>query len=400
MHRPNYCVLCKTEFTRAKPEHILLNALGGRMTSGRVLCSECNAQMGSGPDAEFAADVKVLRNLANWPSGDGSPAPTLKNVEANSLNTDLLPGGVPKLRPNPALSFNEKPDGKIEVAIQANSVEQLDELIPHIAGRVAKPIEEVRKRLLQGGKRISLNVGPTHEFSPSFGTEGAQRSMAKACMALWATAVGTEELAHSDYDELRDFACTGDFASGKPFVWLDCRQLPDATPLSEYGQFPTIIWVESDSRGRVLGHFRLYQLCGWTFRLRENAAPPNRRIGLIANPEDPSQWSKEFAETSAINFEWLNQSDDSFRHELAVQEASSDFLKYVHDRQVNQAIGSAVEEAFRLVDRDEIDVAKEPELFRKLVNYAAFRVAHIVARMPHQIPINNETIRAMKRGKN
>ncbi|WP_413785677.1 HNH endonuclease [Cognatiyoonia sp. IB215182] len=49
------CVLCKAQLSEnEKPEHILLDALGGRKTTRDVLCSICNNKMGAGPDKDLA----------------------------------------------------------------------------------------------------------------------------------------------------------------------------------------------------------------------------------------------------------------------------------------------------------------------------------------------------------
>ena len=64
------CVLCKTQVSEnEKPEHILLDALGGRKTTRDVLCSICNNKMGAGPDKDLAESVGALRTIANLKSG-------------------------------------------------------------------------------------------------------------------------------------------------------------------------------------------------------------------------------------------------------------------------------------------------------------------------------------------
>jgi hypothetical protein len=58
------CIFCENELTEnTKPEHILLNALGGRKTTRRVDCSSCNSTFGSTIDNEVGQQVAVLRNM-------------------------------------------------------------------------------------------------------------------------------------------------------------------------------------------------------------------------------------------------------------------------------------------------------------------------------------------------
>ncbi len=66
------CILCRQPITeKTKPEHVLLNALGGRMTVREIICSGCNHEMGIGPDQDLANSVVALRNSGNLKAGDG-----------------------------------------------------------------------------------------------------------------------------------------------------------------------------------------------------------------------------------------------------------------------------------------------------------------------------------------
>ena len=77
------CVFCDGALgPETKPEHILLNALGGRMTTKQADCSECNNLFGGGIDNAFAGQVTEIRNLLQLESGTGRTAPSLKNVKA------------------------------------------------------------------------------------------------------------------------------------------------------------------------------------------------------------------------------------------------------------------------------------------------------------------------------
>jgi len=58
------CIFCENELTEGtKPEHILLNAFGGRKKTRHVDCSACNNKFGSTIDDEAAQQVTILRNM-------------------------------------------------------------------------------------------------------------------------------------------------------------------------------------------------------------------------------------------------------------------------------------------------------------------------------------------------
>ena len=63
------CIFCENELAEdTKPEHILLNSLGGRKTTTAVDCSACNGTFGSTIDDEVGQQVAVLRNMLQFDS--------------------------------------------------------------------------------------------------------------------------------------------------------------------------------------------------------------------------------------------------------------------------------------------------------------------------------------------
>lgn len=92
-----YCIFCQSILNATtKPEHIIPNSIGGRVTSRTIVCSDCNHEMGKQIDEPFADDFKVIRNQLNIKTGSGQPPPTLRKVATNQGMVDILPGGVPQ----------------------------------------------------------------------------------------------------------------------------------------------------------------------------------------------------------------------------------------------------------------------------------------------------------------
>jgi hypothetical protein len=79
------CIFCAAELgPHTKPEHILLNALGGRKKTQRVICSKHNNDFGGHIDDALTTQVEVLRNHLQLESGTRKPPPALKNLQAGS----------------------------------------------------------------------------------------------------------------------------------------------------------------------------------------------------------------------------------------------------------------------------------------------------------------------------
>lgn len=56
------CYLCNQSLNNEKPEHIIPNAIGGKLKSRYVLCSKCNNAY-SDIDNKLCLDLKLLTNF-------------------------------------------------------------------------------------------------------------------------------------------------------------------------------------------------------------------------------------------------------------------------------------------------------------------------------------------------
>ncbi|OIR06151.1 hypothetical protein GALL_116230 [mine drainage metagenome] len=79
-----FCLLCGKPLDHATPpEHVLLDCLGGRKKSKRLLCRACNRHLGATVDAALARAVAPFRaahhlpsgSRNRWPDGPADPRP-------------------------------------------------------------------------------------------------------------------------------------------------------------------------------------------------------------------------------------------------------------------------------------------------------------------------------------
>ena len=92
------CRRCKGEFPDGSAEHIIPDGLGGKSTTNRVFCAECNVAL-SQLDKALIEQFDFERNLLEIPSDRGTPPRFLaKDKEGNAVRVE--PGGKPvALRP-------------------------------------------------------------------------------------------------------------------------------------------------------------------------------------------------------------------------------------------------------------------------------------------------------------
>ena len=130
------CIFCDNELTAStKPEHILLDALGGRKTTKRVDCSACNSSFGETIDKHLANQIEQVRNLMQFKSGSGDLAPQLRNVIAGDKRINIQGDGKLKFA-TPPFIITEIEDGRWNLQINASSFEEIEHYIPHMAAKM------------------------------------------------------------------------------------------------------------------------------------------------------------------------------------------------------------------------------------------------------------------------
>lgn len=154
MNKYMLCILCQNQIPeKNKPEHILLNALGGRMTTRTVLCPTCNHEMGKGPDSDLAESTAFLRNICRFKAGDGGDAPQMRGLEADGERFDLKPGMQPKMRVQKPMDVRID-DDHIEIRIESYSDEEADKLAEGAAKKLRSILAVVCRKPFKQLRRI------------------------------------------------------------------------------------------------------------------------------------------------------------------------------------------------------------------------------------------------------
>lgn len=307
------CIFCNTGLPpNTKPEHILQSALGGRKSSRSIVCNDHNEQFGSTIDQALANQVEVIRNFLQLNSGGGKAPPSLKRVNAGKDIVNVRSDGFPELALRP-FSIIKRDDGSVAVQVMARSEDHLASLMPHIvpyaAATTGLSVEQLQDQMrVVRAVRTTRRAGKAH-FELALGVPDAVRAMTKSCLELWATLVGNDEVRSSPYEAARNFVLVGDKGFEATRTHLDARPLPPAKQLmAEFGDFFNLIYVRSDVVGKVIAHFRLYNILGWQMELAEHGGRPNMAVGLASNPLDPGKWSDTVAVNTEIDVKWLSAS--------------------------------------------------------------------------------------------
>ena len=79
MAQTKKCALCGDELNEANrsPEHIIPQAIGGRLTVDSFICSKCNHRTGNEWDADLVTQIQALTVLLGTKRQKGHPPPVL-----------------------------------------------------------------------------------------------------------------------------------------------------------------------------------------------------------------------------------------------------------------------------------------------------------------------------------
>lgn len=392
------CIFCDTELTsETRPEHILLNALGGRKTTRRAICSSHNNRFGATIDKAITDQVAAFRNLLRLDSGTGKPPPLMRVENTAGERLILHPDGKPDLVQKPFV-LTPRPGGGFDVEINARDEAELTRIIPNLAAALGATEDSVWDQLGHSGAGSwkSRRPGTVHH-QLSLGGEDSLRSICKAAFCLIAAEVGTDSVRTSVFASARDFVASGGAEFNRDRGSLDPRTLPVSGLLEErFGPLFNLIYVRSNSAGRVVAHFTLYNLIAWQAVLAEAGGPPDLHLALASNPLEPSQWSDRILPGADVPFAWLDTPDRSEVFEATTARFTK-ALSLWQDRGRSELVAHIVNCVFeRHAVADDETPIDDPNLTRLVFAEIANELAHHLVGLPHQRPITPDDLTRLR----
>lgn len=380
------CILCKSNLSvDTKPEHILLDALGGRKTTKNALCSKCNNEMGNTCDKDLAESVQAIRTMANLRSGSSKKVPVMKGIEAEGVKFDLHPASVPILNVSQPMKIASDKKGNTSVSIQAKDEAQFLQLIEGCIkqlGLNAEDAESLKKHAFENAT-VESRPAPQVGIRMQMGAGRSVQAMAKACLVLLADTVGTDEVIGERYDNVRDFIING--VEKQNIVKLDTRPLPNL-PL-RFGTNPNIVWVGSDGNGNILGYYRLYGAVGWSCVLTHNSTLPSFTACLISNPYNQTDWACDASTSSFVEYEWVS---DCWYIENPTPEASNEsmqkIMQHAQAESRSNAISNAVDESLAF-----FNLKEEERLSKEWIWELSDRMARLMLKLPSTKPFKKKS---------
>ncbi len=234
----------------ASEEHVLQNALGGRLKHAWLERS-LNSTFGETIDAALARFVHAPRVLLNARSGDGEEPAPLKNLEcADGQRYNVLPGGLPELA-RPTVTV-EKQDGALRIEGSVRSEKELRRLLQRVLKKHNVDFESLREHMRH-------ESAPVESLRMSFQfNDDVRRAMMKSACNLLAVR-DREMFAGSEFDAARSFVLNGGRSAAEAVV-----SLPTAFDIYKQGRglgpLDHMISVRIDpDTGEVDGLFTIFR---------------------------------------------------------------------------------------------------------------------------------------------
>jgi hypothetical protein len=179
----SHCYVCGTEIneTNKTEEHILLNAIGGKLKSTTLLCKQCNSEFGEDIDSELAKQLNPICNMLNIKRDRGEPQPIQATIKTTGEHISLDPGGKPVML-KPKIEETKVNDGTIRFSISARNEQQARQILKGFQ-RKYKNLDIDKVLATTEKRRTYLDDQVT--FSVVIGGEKAFRSICKTAVNFY-----------------------------------------------------------------------------------------------------------------------------------------------------------------------------------------------------------------------
>lgn len=176
------CYLCNTKLTddNSSPEHILPNALGGRLKSRTLLCKSCNSDCGDTIDAALINQLMPLANALNIERERGDVPPVRVTLASGEQMRRDADGNMCPYDGRPVVTEG---DGSAQFSISSPSIKQARKHVEGLKRKYPKlDVEAVMATARATTTRV--NTGITFEFPPLGGAE-AFRAIVKIAVGYY-----------------------------------------------------------------------------------------------------------------------------------------------------------------------------------------------------------------------
>ncbi len=159
-------IYTKQPITTRSQEHILLNALGGKVASRDLLDKTTNDVLGRTIDVALTEALHLPRTLLGALSADGQPPPPVRGMRTSDGESyNLLPDGFPELS-KPSMRISEIED-MVTLEISARSMKEAKKLAARTLEKHGQSMQTLEKAVFQTPETLVPTVRRQVSFGPA-----------------------------------------------------------------------------------------------------------------------------------------------------------------------------------------------------------------------------------------
>ena len=168
----DFCYVCNSKISKENEssEHVILNSIGGRLKSKKLLCKKCNSEFGDDIDVELSKQLNYIANMLNIKRDRGEPQPFIVETKEGNVKYKYMPGGKPEIK-DPTVERKAMKDGKVQYYIEARNYDEANRILNGIANKnpnidVEKIIEKTEKRreYIEDKLHFKFDIGGDKSF--------------------------------------------------------------------------------------------------------------------------------------------------------------------------------------------------------------------------------------------
>jgi hypothetical protein len=165
------CYICGIEITRENQstEHIIPNAIGGRLKSKSLICKQCNSVFGNSIDSELSKQLNHIGNMLNIKRDRGRAQPVIGKNKKTGEQIILELGGKPSMS-KPIITEEINGDGK-HIQIIARSKKEAKRILndlrhkyPEINVEETLARAEVKREYVDDRVHLNTCIGGQESF--------------------------------------------------------------------------------------------------------------------------------------------------------------------------------------------------------------------------------------------
>lgn len=335
------CILCRALITadNDSKEHLIPNAIGGRLTLSGVLCGKCNNNTGHLWDSDLARQLNSLSLLFETRRQRGDvPSQVFKTTSGEELKLKNDGSMTPA---RPIHQETSKADGTVQIHMTA---ETMPALRVRLMGLKRKfPALDIEALLTQATAEAEYPKGMLH-FPLRLGGPHAGRSIVKSALALAATNGVDAEACVDAREYLIGTANAG------PFGYFYSRDLvigrPPGVPLH------CVAVSNRGAGGQLLAYVELYGALRVVIRLANAYTGADVHVAYALDPTTGEKLNVDLdlalgRDDIAKAFAYEMAPPESIREAIGAVVAPA--LKRQNDRERSRVVAAAVDSAADIV---------------------------------------------------